>query len=141
MKRSAATDKLRTLLGPIAALVLRIAVGWVFLRHGIAKVGMGVAGVTGFFHSLGIPYPHVFAIVVMVVETVGAGCVAIGVLTRFWAACMVVDMIAAIHLAIMPTGRPFELEGLLGAAALALVALGAGPLSVGRLLSRKPAAK
>ena len=137
MKRPAAVDALRSLLGPIAALVLRIAVGWVFLRHGIMKVGMGVGGVTGFFHGLGIPFPHVFAIVVIVVETLGAGCVAIGLMTRLWAACMVVDMVVAIRLAIMPTGRPFELEGLLLAAALALVALGAGPLSVGRLLQRK----
>ncbi len=120
-------------LAPYTSLVLRIAVGWIFLRHGIVKAGMGVAGVAGFFHGLGIPLPHVAAVVVIVVETVGAACVVAGVLTRFWAACMVVDMIVAILVAILPTGRAFELEGLLLAAALALVGLGDGPLSVARL--------
>jgi uncharacterized membrane protein YphA (DoxX/SURF4 family) len=119
-----------------AALFLRIGVGWVFLRHGIMKLGMGVGGVSGFFHGLGIPLPQEFAVVVMIVETVGAACVLAGVLTRFWAACMIVDMIVAITVAILPTGRAFELEGLLLAGALALVGLGDGPLSVGRLLTK-----
>jgi putative oxidoreductase len=123
-------------LTPYASLVLRIAVGWIFLRHGVVKAGMGVAGVAGFFRGLGIPLPHVAAVVVMVVETVGAACVVAGVLTRFWAICMVIDMAVAIQFAVRPTGRPFELEGLLLAAALALVALGDGPLSVARLLRK-----
>lgn len=126
-------------LGPWAALILRVGVGWVFLRHGIAKVGMGAAAVAGFFHGLGIPFPHEAAVVVIAVETVGAACVVLGVLTRFWAACMVVDMIVAITVAVMPTGRAWEIEGLLLAAALALVGLGDGALSVGRLLRRPKA--
>jgi len=132
----AALDRLAGRLGPHAALFLRVAVGWVFLRHGIAKVGMGIPGVAGFFHGLGIPLAHEFAVVVIVVETVGAGCVILGFLTRFWAACMVVDMVVAITVALMPMGRAWELEGLLLAAALALVGLGDGGISVGGLLNR-----
>ena len=123
-------------LTPYASLVLRIAVGWIFLRHGIVKAGMGVAGVAGFFHGLGIPLPHVAAVVVMIVETVGAACVVAGVLTRSWAICMAIEMVVAIQFAVRPTGRPFVLEGLLLAAALALVALGDGPLSLGSLLRK-----
>ncbi len=139
MKPFAAVDAAAGRLGPYAALILRVAVGWVFLRHGIAKMGMGAAAVAGFFHGLGIPFPHEAAVVVIVVETVGAACVVLGVFTRFWAAGMVVDMIVAILVAVMPTGRPWELEGLLLAAALALVGLGDGALSVGRLLRRSKA--
>jgi len=135
----AAGDAWAARLGPWAAPVLRVAVGWVFLRHGISKLGMGAAAVAGFFHGLGIPFPHEFAVVVIVVETVGAACVVLGAFTRFWAACMAVDMIVAIAVAILPTGHAFELEGLLLAAALALVGLGDGALSVGRLLRRPKA--
>ena len=136
MTRLSALGRHAGRLSAYASLFLRIGVGWVFLRHGIVKLGMGVGGVAGFFHGLGIPLPHVFAVIVMIVETVGAVCVLAGVLTRFWAALMIVDMIVAITVAILPTGRAFELEGLLLAGAVALVGLSDGPLSVGWLLKK-----
>lgn len=122
-------------LTPFAPVVLRVAVGWVFLRHGIMKVHMGLGGVAGFLGHLGFPVPHAWAVVLIGVETVGAGCVVLGLWTRFWAACLAVDMIVAITRVILPTGRAFELEGLLLAGALALLALGDGPVSIGALLS------
>jgi putative oxidoreductase len=136
MKRFSTLQRWTGRLTPYASLVLRIAVGWIFLRHGIVKAGMGVEAVAVFFHGLGIPLPHVAAVVVMIVETVGAACVVAGVLTRSWAICMAIEMVVAIQLAVRPTGRPFVLEGLLLAAALALVALGDGPLSLGGLLRK-----
>jgi putative oxidoreductase len=136
MTRLAGLDRLAGRLTPYAAVALRIGMGWVFLRHGLGKLGMGVAGVAGFFGGLGIPIPHAFAVIVIVVETVGAACVLLGVLTRFWAALMAVDMIVAILVAVMPTGHAWELEGLLLAGAVALIGLGDGPLSVGRLVHK-----
>jgi len=121
---------------PYAALVLRLAVGGVFLHHGIGKLQGGLAGVSGFMHTLGIPFATLSALVVMAVETVGAVGVLLGVATRIWAACMSVEMVVAILVANIPAGRGFELEGLLLAGSLALVALGDGPISVGRLLPR-----
>ena len=123
-------------LTPYPGVFLRAALGWVFLRHGIVKLGMGVAGVAGFFGGLGIPAPHVSAVIIMTVETVGAVCLLVGMLTRFWAAMMALDMIVAILVAVLPSGHGFELEGLLLAGALALVALGDGPLSVGWLVHK-----
>jgi putative oxidoreductase len=64
------------------------------------------------------------------VETVGAVCVMIGFYTRLWAAAMAVNMLAAIFLVMLPRGGSFELEALLFAGALTLVALGDGPLSI-----------
>ena len=69
------------------------------------------------------------------VETLGAACLALGLLTRFWALCMVVDMVVAIWRAVLP--RAPELELLLLVGALALLSLGAGPLSIDRLLQKK----
>ncbi len=119
-----------------ATLVLRLGVGGVFLLHGAGKIHGGIAGVAGFFGSLGIPFPTVSAVIVITVESIGAVCVLLGVFTRFWAACMAVEMLVAILTASLPAGRNFELEGLLLAGSLALVTLGDGTLSVGSKIKR-----
>ncbi|HMA44853.1 MAG TPA: DoxX family protein [Gemmatimonadales bacterium] len=119
-----------------AALLLRLAVGGVFLRHGITKVEGGIPALTGFLHGLGFPFANIWAVVLIVVETVGAGFVLLGVLTRAWAVCFVVEMIVAILRVQIPAGRNFELEALLLAGAASLVALGDGPLALGVKLKR-----
>ncbi|HTT67516.1 MAG TPA: DoxX family protein [Gemmatimonadales bacterium] len=126
-------------LTPLAATALRIALGWIFLRHGLMKIHMGVGGVTGFLAGLGFPVARAWAVVLIVLETFGAACVVAGLLTRFWAACFAVEMVVAITRAILPTGRAFELEGLLFAGALALVFLGDGWLALGQLIGGRKA--
>jgi uncharacterized membrane protein YphA (DoxX/SURF4 family) len=125
-------------LAPYAAFFMRLAVGGVFLRHGIGKWHSGVAGVAEFIHSTGIPFATVVALILIVVETIGAACVILGVLTRFWAACMAVEMVVAILAVQLPHHGGFELEGLLLAGSITLVALGDGPLSVAVSLKRRP---
>jgi putative oxidoreductase len=115
---------------PYAALVLRLAVGLVFLHHGLMKVRMGLPATAGFMHSQGIPFATIAAAIVITVETVGAACVMLGILTRVWATCMAFEMAIAALFVVLPTGRWPEVEGLLCASALALVALGDGPVSV-----------
>jgi putative oxidoreductase len=123
-------------LAPAAPVVLRVAVAWVFLRHGLMKIHWGVGGVAGMLQHLGFPVATVWAVILIGAETVGAACVLLGFWTRFFAACLAVDMTVAITRAILPAGRAFELEGLLLAGSLALVALGDGPVSVGALIGR-----
>ena len=123
-------------LAPYAAFFMRLAVGGVFLRHGLVKVHNGVPAVAAFLHGIGVPLASVAAVVVLAVETVGAICVVLGVFTRFWAACMVVEMLVAILAVQVPRGASFELEALLLAGAVTLVALGDGPLSVAIGLKR-----
>ena len=117
-------------LSPYAAFIMRLAVGGVFLNHGIAKYQNGVAATAGFLSGLGIPFATIFAVILITIETVGAACVLLGILTRFWAIAMAVVMTVAIFAARLPAGRSFELEGLLLAGAVTLVALGDGPLSL-----------
>ncbi len=117
-------------LAPYAAFFMRLAVGLVFLNHGIAKYHMGVSGVAGFLHSLGVPFSSLFAVYLIIVETVGAACVILGIFTRAWAAAMALNMVVAILVAILPNGGKFELEALLFAGSVTLVALGDGPLSL-----------
>ena len=115
---------------PYVAPILRLAVGGVFLHHGIAKLQRGVPGVAAFLHDVGFPFAPFWAVIVITVETVGAACVIAGILTRVWAACMAVEMVVAILAVRLPRAASFELEALLFAAAIALVALGDGPLSI-----------
>jgi putative oxidoreductase len=117
-------------LTPYAALFMRLAVGGVFLQHGVTKFHSGVPAVAGFLRGIGFPFATAWAVVLIVVETIGAICVLLGVFTRAWAACMALEMIVAILLVRVPHGGNIELEGLLFAGAITLVALGDGPVSV-----------
>jgi putative oxidoreductase len=125
-------------LAPYAAFIMRLAVGGVFLAHGIAKYHNGVAGVSGFLHGLGVPFSSMVAVYLIVVETVGAACVMLGIFTRAWATAMAVNMAVAIAVAIMPRGGNAELEALLLAGSVTLMALGDGPLSIA-VRFKKPA--
>ncbi len=118
---------------PYAAVVLRLAVGGVFLNHGWWKLH-NFAAVTNMVDGIGFPFAPVFAAILTGVETLGAVCVILGVLTRVWALLMAVDMVVAILAVILP--KVPELEGLLLAGSLALVALGDGPLSIGLKLKK-----
>ncbi|HYT04003.1 MAG TPA: DoxX family protein [Gemmatimonadales bacterium] len=117
-------------LTPYAAFFMRLAVGFVFFQHGLVKFHNGIPAVAGFLHNVGFPFATVWAVILIAVETVGALCVIAGFLTRFWAACMAIEMLVAILAVQLPKGGNFELEGLLFAGAITLVALGDGPLSV-----------
>ena len=119
-----------------AALPLRLAMGAVFLHHGIMKLQMGIPAVAGFFHSVGIPFATVFAVIVTGLETVGAALVILGILTRVWGIAFAVEMVVAITRALIPNHQSFELEGMLLAGALSLIALGDGPVSLGMTLKR-----
>jgi putative oxidoreductase len=119
-----------------AAVPLRLAVGGVFLRHGIMKFQAGLPSLTQFLHGLGFPFANAWAVLLIAVETVGAVCVIFGVLTRAWAACLAVVMIVAILRVKVPDGLDFELESMLLAGALSLVALGDGPLALGVKLKK-----
>lgn len=117
-------------LAPYAAFFMRLAVGGVFLNHGIDKFQRGVPGIAAFLHAHGVPFASIVAVYLIAVETVGAVCVMIGFWTRAWATAMAVNMVAAILLVVLPRGGNFELEALLFAGAVTLVALGDGPLSI-----------
>ena len=117
-------------LTPYAAFFMRLAVGGVFLVHGITKFHRGIPGTTMFLHEIGFPFAVVFAVILIVVETIGAACVVLGIFTRFWSICMAVEMVVAILVVKLPHGGNIELEGLLFAGAITLVALGDGPLSI-----------
>jgi putative oxidoreductase len=125
-------------LTPYAAFFMRLAVGGVFLMHGIAKFERGIGATAHMLAGLGFPFATIFAVLVMTIETVGAICVLLGILTRAWAAAMAVVMVVAILAVKVRNGMNFELEALLLAGAVTLVALGDGPLSVAVRFKQSP---
>ena len=81
---------------PAAVLLVRIAVGWVFLSEGIQKFLFPEALGVGRFVKIGIPWPSVSAPFVGVVETVCGALMLLGLLTRLAAVPLIIDMMAAI---------------------------------------------
>ena len=116
-------------------LLLRAAVGLVFLMHGGQKLFVfGHAGVTGFMSQIGLPFPGLNAWLITLVEFGGGLALLAGAQTRIAAALLAFSMVVAIvsvHLAsgfFAPAGFEYPLTLLL--ASLALAATGAGRFSV-----------
>ena len=120
-----------------AKLLLRIAVGAVFLNHGLMKFKMGMAGVTGFFAGLGIPLPGVMAPFVSGLEVVGGLCLILGLGVRLFGLMLAFDMLVAIATAFHWKVSKAELESMLLASSLALAFMGAGAYSLDAVLMKK----
>jgi putative oxidoreductase len=125
----------------VAPLALRLAVGAVFIAHGMTKF-QSPAGTAAWFGSLGIPMPELMMWVVTVVEVIGGICMLLGVLTRLWGVLQAIDMLTAIVLVTSKGGLLYkpdqkgssELELMLLGGAVALALMGAGKVSVDQLL-------
>ncbi len=109
-------------LAPYAAFFMRLAVGGVFLSRGLDRIQGGIPNLSP---------GSLLVLLVIAIETVGAVCVLLGMWTRMWATAMAVYMAVTIIAIKLPHHTNFELEALLLAGAVTLVALGDGPLSIG----------
>ncbi|SRR6266545_954883 len=120
---------------------LRAVLGTVFLMHGGQKLFVwGIAGVTGFMASLGIPLPQVAAVVVTAVELLGGLAILLGFRARWAGLLLAGDMAVAILRVKLHGGffspKGFELELLLLGAALTLALSGSGGMSLDKALGR-----
>jgi putative oxidoreductase len=79
----------------LAPLVARITLGVLFVSTGWGKVH-DLDKVTGFFTELGIPMPHLNAVMVSFVELVGGGLLVLGLAARFAALPLIASMAVAI---------------------------------------------
>ena len=125
-------------------LILRIAMGIIFLVHGWPKLNpngpmKGPAGFAGFLKQMGVPLPMFFAWVVALLETVGAVLLILGLGTRILAVGFAIGMLVAILVAkirFMKVGfmaqqaTGWEFDFVLLAAALALLFTGAGSIAL-----------
>jgi putative oxidoreductase len=81
---------------PAAVLLVRFAVGWVFLSEGIQKFLYPDALGAGRFVKIGIPWPEVMGSVVGGVEIVAGLVVLLGLLTRVGSSLLLVNISVAI---------------------------------------------
>ena len=130
---------------PAAVILVRLIVGGVFLSEGIQKFLYPDALGVGRFAKIGIPAPEVIARFVGVCETVCGVLFLLGLLTRFAAITMIIDMLVAISTTKVPIllnegfwKRAHEARTdwamLLGS--LFLLVVGAGVWSVDAVLAR-----
>ena len=88
--------KLSASHAPAAVILIRLAVGGIFLSEGIQKFVYPDDLAAGRFARIGIPAPHVMGPFVGGVEVVCGTLLIIGLLTRLAAIPLVIDMLVAI---------------------------------------------
>lgn len=118
--------------------VLRIVLGYIFIREGSGKLlgwfgGGGFAAACQYFTELGIPFPVLNTFLVSSVEFFGGVALFVGFLTRLAAIPLAIAMVAAIFTAHIGGGWSYPV--LIIAVCVALFHNGAGPFSLDKALS------
>ncbi|MDX6711251.1 MAG: putative oxidoreductase, partial [Blastocatellia bacterium] len=124
---------------PAQVILIRLAVGAVFLSEGVHKFLYPADLGVGRFVKIGIPAPQFFAPFVGVVEVICGALLLLGLLTRLAAIPLIVDMLVAI----ITTKIPILMKSVFWAMAhearvdyamllgcLFLLIVGAGPISI-----------
>jgi putative oxidoreductase len=126
----------------IAYALLRVIIGYILLRHGLVKVGSGVAAVAGSMAKNGLEPASFFAYAAIFLETVGAACLIAGLFTRFFAAALAIEMAVAFIVVHAPKGFAagqggYEYVLLIGIVLFVIAIRGGGPYSVDRLIGKE----
>jgi putative oxidoreductase len=128
--------------GEIAYALVRVVTGYILFMHGWAKINSGFAGVSGFMAKTGLVPGGLFAGAAMFLETVGAICLIIGLLTRFFAAALAIEIAIAFLAVHMAKGFSvnqggFEYVLLLGVVLFAIAIRGGGRYSADRAIGKE----
>ena len=127
-------------LQPVALLVLRLVLATIMIAHGSQKVFGGMPR----FQSMvsGIGFPAWMAYLSAAAEFGGGILVLLGVLTRFAAFAITIDLLVAIVKVHAKSGLRgpggFEFPLAVVAIAFALILFGPGPISVDSIFSGRP---
>lgn len=128
---------------PVAATLVRVIVGAMFLMHVSAKFKLGAAAVAAnVFAKNGLEPALTLVYFIMALELIGGICLIIGLFTRFFAAAFAIEMLVAlvaVHLSkgYAAGGGGYEYVLLIGAVCFALAIFGGGPYSVDRMIGRE----
>lgn len=131
---------------PYAALILRVALGAMFIAHALLKLFVfTLPGTAQFFQSLGLP--GFLAYATFAAELVGGTMILLGIKTRWVAALLIPILLGAtwVHSAngwlfSAPKGG-WEYPAFLTAAALVQALLGDGALALSSAFKRTPVAQ
>ena len=142
MKYSGISVSTMNLASSFVMLAARLIVGIVLAAHGWQKfTEWTIAGTTTSFEGMGVPAPGIAAPVAAIIELVGGILLIIGLLTRWVAGLVAVDMVGAFAIVhagngIFVDGGGWELVGMILAAALMLIAAGPGMHSADQFIAQ-----
>jgi len=126
-------------LQPLALLLLRAALGIIFLTHGYPKLAKNAAPMQAFFVQHGLP--SYFVYVSGVLEVFGGALLIVGLFTRWAGLLLAIEMAVAIWKVHSGGGvlavHNYEFPLSLGVACLALATVGAGMISFDHVLLRE----
>jgi putative oxidoreductase len=120
---------------PVAATLVRVVVGIMFLMHVQGKFHAGPAAVAAnVMGKNGLEPAIFFAYAAMALELIGGACLIIGLFTRFFAAALAIEMGIALLFVHLPKGYAaggggYEYVLLIGVILLAIAMRGGGPYS------------
>ena len=126
------------------AIPLRIALGIIFIDAGLGKFRRGIGGFSGWLESLGVPLPRLAGPGVATLELSGGAMLIVGLLVPWIAIPLALNMVVATWVNKFKEGAPFqgssdqqgyELDVLMVFACVALVLLGAGPVSLDSVIN------
>jgi len=127
---------------PISWALIRVTAGLMLIPHGWPKLMMGVGKTAEMaLAKRGIQPAEPLAILIIILETIGGICVALGLFTRFWATAIAIEM-AVIVYHYLPAGfgwtKPgYEYPLMWGLIMLAVALRGGGPYSLDRKFGRE----
>jgi putative oxidoreductase len=124
-------------LKPIALLLLRVALGVIFISHGYPKLFGHPKDMMPFFEHVGLP--GYFVYLAGVIEFFGGSILILGLFTRIAGSLISIEMCVALWKVHFPMGpitvtKNYEFPLVLCAAAFTLATVGAGMISVDHLI-------
>lgn len=131
----------------VGSLILRLAVGGLFVGHGLQKLrgsfgGPGLDGTEQMMTSLELHPARRNAVAAAITETAGGAALALGAATPMAAAGLIATMVTAVRKVhwsngLWNAGGGWEYNGMLVAAVAAIVADGPGTLSLDALIGKR----
>lgn len=127
---------------PVAATLVRVVVGIMFVMHVMGKFHNGADAVAAYMGKNGLQPGLLFAYAAMFLESVGGACLIVGLFTRFFAAALAIEILIALLVVHLPkgyaaSGGGFEYVLLIGAVCFVFAIRGGGPYSVDRLIGKE----
>jgi putative oxidoreductase len=132
-------DPIYDLLTPLSWPLIRCATGLILAVHGWGKIVKGPEVVAPVFEKLGFEPALAVVYLLIFVEFVGGISLALGLLTRFFAAAITIEMAVIFFTQYLPNGfswlnKGYEFVLLWGLVSMAIWWRGGGPYSLDRRL-------
>ena len=120
-----------------ALLAIRVVMGPMLAYHGWKKLDGGVEKFVATVDRLGFPLPELLARATIMIELIGGICLAVGLLTRLWAALATIQFLLIVAQVKWDVGvfsqggrSGFEIDLMYAATAAALLLAGPGLLAL-----------